>query len=250
MVFDAETNGRIHPADKNTTVIEATGGNTGIGIAQICAIRGYHCLLVVPDNYSQVRIRLLENLGAEVLLSDHTSGNDSHIQLVKEILSTHPNYVHLDQFNNQSNVNAHYFGTGKEIIEQVDGCINAFVSSVGSGGTITGCGRAIKEKHPQCIVAAAQPVGCDVVKGIAVPHQVQGTALGVIPSIFDQSIVDKQIDVTDKEINELRKTIPSKSGLYLGISSLANIAAAIALGRENPHLKTIVTVSPDGGRNY
>lgn len=250
MISDAEKSGRINFKDKSTTIIEATGGNTGIGIAQLCALRGYHCLLVVPDNYSEVRVKLLENFGAEVLRSDHTKGNDSHVKLVKEILLSHPNYVHLDQFNNQSNVNAHFWGTGKEIIEQLGNNIDAFVSSVGSGGTITGCSKAIKEKYPHCMIVAAQPQGCDVVKGTAIPHQVQGTALGFVPSIFDISVVDKQINVTNEEIDNIKIKLLHKTGLYLGISSLTNIAAAINLGQKYSQLKTIVTISPDGGRNY
>lgn len=250
MIIDAEKSGRIRPEDKSTTIIEATGGNTGIGIAQMCALRGYHCILVVPDNYSPIRIKLLRKLGAEVFLSDHNNGNDSHVKLVKEMLEYHTEYVHLDQFNNHSNVKAHYLGTGKEIIDQVDGRIDAFVSSVGSGGTITGCSKAIKEKYSRCIIVAAQPLGCDVVKGIAISHRIQGTALGIIPSIFDESIVEKQIDVLDEEIVGLEGLLPRKTGLYLGISSLANIAASITLGKNHPELSTIVTISPDGGRNY
>lgn len=250
MIRDAERMGRINTQECTTTIIEATGGNTGIGIAQVCAFRGYRCLLVVPDNYSEVRVRLLEAIGAKVLRSDHNLGNDSHVKLVKEILVSHPDYLHLDQFNNQSNVNAHYFGTGKELVKQVGDCIDAFVSGVGSGGTITGCGKAIKERYPQCLIAAVQPKGCDVIKGESIPHQVQGTALGFVPSIFDKSIVDMQIDVTDEDINDMRLRLPLRTGLYLGISSLANIIAAIKLSRNNSSIKTIVTISPDGGRNY
>lgn len=250
MIDDAEKSGVINThIPKSNTIIEATGGNTGIGIAQICALKGYKCILVIPDNYSPVRIKILEQLGAQVILSDHTKGNDSHIQMTNKILEENPNYINMNQFTNPMSIDAHYRGTGQEIVQQIDS-IDAFVSSIGSGGTITGCGRAIKERIPSCKVFAVQPAGCDVLKGTAVPHIIQGTALGIKPNILDCSLVDGQIDVEEVSILSMQRKIAQGCGLFLGYSSIANIVASIKASHNHPEMQTIVTVSPDGGKNY
>ena len=251
MVIDAEKDGRINinRPEKNT-ILEATGGNTGIGIAQLCAIRGYHCILVVPDNYSKVRVDLLRYMGAEVILSDHLIGNDSHILKAYELLEKHPDYIYMNQLNNPSNSKAHYLGTGQEILRQCNMQIDCFVAGIGSGGTITGVGKAIKEKYLSCKIIGVQPNGCDVLKGKAIPHIIQGMAIGQIPEVLDASIVDEMINVTDKEVEEGKTCISKTLGLYLGYSSIANIIGAIQVAKNMKNDKIIVTVSPDGGRNY
>jgi cysteine synthase A len=251
MIIDAELDGRIdinHP--ETVTILEATGGNTGIGIAQICAIRGYHCVLTVPDNYSQVRIDLLRNMGADVILSDHKTGNDSHIRMANELLDEHPDYIYVDQTKNPSNRRAHYFGTGREILRQCGSQIDCFVAGIGSGGTITGAGRAIKEIYPSCKIVGVQPAGCDVLKGKSIPHIIQGMAIGKIPEVLDVSIVNEMISVTNEEVTDVKSQISKKLGLYLGYSSVANIIGAIRAARNMNKGKIVVTVSPDGGRNY
>lgn len=251
MVIDAEQDGRIdinHP--EKVTILEATGGNTGIGIAQICAIRGYRCVLAVPDNYSKVRINLLKNMGAEVVLSDHTTGNDSHIRKAYNLLKINPNYIYMDQFKNPSNRKAHYLGTGQEILKQSNCKIDCFVAGIGSGGTITGVGKAIKEKHLTCKVVGVQPEGCDVLNGKAVPHIMQGIAIGQIPEVLDVSIVNEMLSVTNEEVENMKNLISKKLGLYLGYSSIANIIGAIRVAKDMEKGKVVVTVSPDGGRNY
>lgn len=250
MIQDAEKTGVIDTKKpENNTIIEATGGNTGIGIAQVCALRGYKCIFVIPDNYSPVRIKILKHMGAQVILSNHEKGNDSHIQKAKEILEENPHYINLNQFTNQMNVEAHYLGTGKEIIRQIKK-IDVFVSSIGSGGTITGCGKALKEANPSCKVFAAQPAGCDVLKGMAKSHIIQGTALGIKPCILDSSLIDGLIDVEEESIFSMQQVIAQRCGLFLGYSSIANIIASIKVGVRMPELQTIVTISPDGGKNY
>jgi cysteine synthase len=251
MVIDAELDGRIdinHP--ERVTILEATGGNTGIGIAQICAIRGYRCVLTVPDNYSKVRVNLLENMGAIVEWSDHNMGNNSHIIKAHELLEENPDYIYLDQTKNPSNRRAHYFGTGKEILKQCDHQIDCFVAGIGSGGTITGVGRAIKEKYPSCKIVGIQPAGCDVLQGKAIPHIIQGMAIGSIPEVLDISVIDDMISVTEKEVMVVKAHISKKLGLYLGYSSIANIIGAIRVAKNLDKDKVVVTVSPDGGRNY
>lgn len=248
MIRDAEEEGRIdinNPA--NNIIIEGTGGNTGIGIAQYCAQKGYKCILVVPDNYSKVRVKVLKELGAEVFLSDHTRGNCSHLEMVESILEKHPEYIHLNQINNPSNPKAHYLGTGKEIISQVEG-ITHFVAGVGSGGTLSGVGRALKEKNPEVNVYAVQPKGCDILNGYAIPHKIQGLAIGRIPSVFDRALVDSVISIDEDETVKYQSVLSKTTGLYLGFSSIANILACLEKAREEDGI--YVTVAPDGGRNY
>jgi len=195
MIIEAERDGRIPEPPNNVTIIEATGGNTGIGLAQMCALRGYKCILVVPDNYSKVRVRLLKKMGAKVLLSDHNIGNDSHIKMVHDILRKNPDFIHLDQFSNKANPQSHYIGTGQEILHQFQGQLNAFVAGIGSGGTISGVGKALKEHNPTIKIYGVQPKGCDVLNGFAIPHIIQGVAIGQLPKVLDLSIIDGIIDV-------------------------------------------------------
>ncbi len=251
MILDAEAQGQIDITKPNDVVIlEATGGNTGIGLAQMCAIRGYKCVLVVPDNYSKVRIKLLKDLGAEVILSDSTLGNDSHIMKAKEILSNNPSYIYMDQFKNPSNVKAHYLGTGPEILSQYSGNIDCFVAGIGSGGTITGVGKVIKERFPNCKIIGIQPEGCDILRGKAIRHIIQGIAIGQVPQILDVPLINAMISVSDESVLEVRNALSKKLGLFLGYSSIANIIGAIQIAQTMDKNKVVVTVSPDGGRNY
>lgn len=251
MVIDAEQDGRIdknHP--EKYTVLEATGGNTGIGIAQICAIRGYRCILTVPDNYSKVRVEILRRMGAKVIESDSSIGNNSHILKAYELLKEHPEYVYMNQFNNPSNSKAHYLGTGPEILKQCDCQIDCFVAGIGSGGTITGVGKAIREKYPLCKIIGVQPYGCDILQGKAVPHVIQGIAVGEIPEVLDRSIINGMISIANEEVLEMQLRLSTTLGLYLGYSSVANIIGAIQVTGNMDKEKVVVTISPDGGRNY
>jgi cysteine synthase len=248
MIFDAEKKGRLHPFT-NQTIIEPTGGNTGIGLSIIAAIRGYKIILVVPDNFSKEKMATLRVYGATVIESDHTKGNDSHITKTKEIIIEHPDYIWLDQFSNPSNPLAHYLGTGKEIIERLEK-VDCFVAGVGSGGTLTGVGRCLKERNKETLVVAVQPKGCDVLKGKAVPHKILALAIGVLPTIFDVNIVDRVISVEFDDVISCLKTLARKEGLFLGLSSGANIFASLEMAKELGEQKTVVTVSPDSGRSY
>lgn len=251
MVIDAEQKGRIdkkHPG--KYTVLEATGGNTGIGIAQICAVRGYRCILIVPDNYSKVRVEILKRMGAEVVLSDSSIGNNSHILKAYELLEEHPDYLYMNQTANPSNSKVHYLGTGQEILKQCTTRIDCFVAGIGSGGTITGVGKAIREKYPLCKIIGVQPYGCDILQGKAVPHIIQGIAIGQVPEILDGSIINEMISITNEEVLEMQLRLSTTLGLYLGYSSVANIIGAIQVARNMDREKVVVTISPDGGRNY
>ena len=251
MILDAEESGVIDSSNpESVTIVEPTGGNTGIGIAQICALRKYRCILVVPDNYSKKRVQILKKLGAEIVLSDSATGNDSHIVEATRIAKAHPSYFMPDQFSNPSNPKAHYTHTGPEIIREVEGKVDYFVAGVGTGGTLTGTGRALKEAYPSCKVYAVQPKGCDVLNGLAIPHIIQGIAIGQIPKVLDRSIVSGVIDVTENEVQKTREALSKELGLYLGFSAAANIFAAGTIARREAEKTTIVTVAPDGGRNY
>lgn len=245
MICDAEKSGLLTP---NATIIEATGGNTGLGLAIVSLIKGYKFIAVVPDNYSEKRINLLKIYKAEVILSESKKGNDSHINLKNELLNTHPEYVCLDQFKNESCIKAHYHGTGKEIINQI--MPDAFVACVGSSGTFTGIGKRLKKENPNVRLYVAQPKGCDIKKGTAIRHQIQGVSLGIIPPLLDYSLIDEVIDVsyedTKKQLNNLMFT----QALFLGASSGTNISAAIEIAKKLGKGKVVCTVAPDSGDYY
>lgn len=251
MIIDAEKYGILKP-NSGQTLIEPTGGNTGIGLAMMGAIRGYKVILVIPDNYireSREKTKILRAHGVEIMWSDSKKGNDSHVEKVKEIIKEHAEYIWLNQFANMSNPNAHYETTGKEILDVLKK-VDCFVAGIGSGGTITGVGKRIKEKFPNALVIGVQPVGCDVLKGEAISHRIQGLAIGTLPPVFGVNIVDKVLSIEYEEAVEYMKRLASKEGLLVGISSGANVCAAIKIAKELGAGKTVVTISPDGGRSY
>lgn len=245
MIENAEKRRLISPGD---TIIEATGGNTGIGLAIVCNVKGYNLLAVVPDNYSKERIKKLKIYGAEVRLSDSRMGNDSHIKLVQQLLEEHPEYVWLNQFENTSSVSAHFEGTGPEIYEQIQP--DAFVSCIGSAGSFQGIGSFFKTKREDTLLFAVQPKGCNLKKGKAVPHKIQGVSLGIIPLLLDYKIISGYIDVEFEEVIDLLLHLIRKEGLFLGISSGANILGALNVAEKLGQGKIVCTIAPDGGDNY
>jgi len=245
MIEDAEKAARIKCGD---TIIEATGGNTGVGLAIVSNIKGYKLLTVVPDNYSEKRIRILKTYGAEVILSDSTKGNDSHIKLVEELVEKHPEYTWLNQFKNKSSIRAHYYGTGPEIYNTIHP--DAFVACVGSAGTFQGIGSFFKEKSPSILLYAVQPKGCNLKEGTAIKHKIQGVSLGIIPPLLDYSIITDYIDVEFDEIKKLLLYLSKNESLFLGISSGANILGAIKIAKQLGSGKIVCTVAPDNGDNY
>lgn len=245
MVVHAEMEGQLHPGD---TIVEPTGGNTGIGLALAAAIRGYHFVATVPDNYSARRVNLLRVHGAEVHLSNSSLGNDSHIKLAKQILISHPEYVHLDQFTNLACIAAHYEGTGQEILKK---CVpDVFVCSVGSGATFTGVGRCLRDAKPDVKLYVVQPLGADIVEGTSVSHSIQGTSLGIKPPLMDYAILDGTIEVTWDDVKSELHDLARVEGLYLGPSSGANIWAARMLAAKMGRGVVVCTVAPDGGYYY
>lgn len=245
MVEDAEKAGLLR---KGMTLIEPTGGNTGIGLAILATLHGYNFIAVVPDNYSVDRIKLLEYYNAKVVLSESKTGNDSHIVLAKKYIANDSSLVWLDQLSNKASINAHYNGTALEILD----CIqpNAFVTCVGSSGTFTGVGSRLKEVNPEIKCFIAQPKGCDIMTGKAIPHKIQGASIGIVPPLLDYNLVDGIIDIEFSDVKDILRSLVKNQGLFLGISSGANIFAATKIAKKLGAGKIVCTIAPDSGQYY
>jgi cysteine synthase A len=233
---------------KNQTVLESSGGNTGIALAILAHRVGYLLKLVIPDNYSSKKIDMLRRMGSEVILSNHKEGNDSHVKLAKKISKDNPDYIYLDQFSNPSNIEAHYSGTGAEIVNSLDQ-IDVFVSGIGSGGTITGAELHIKEKFPLAKIYGILPKRYSIENNQFIPHKIQGIGIGLKPKIYNSKIVDDFIEISEDELKDCAKLMLREYGLFLGISSLANVAALLKIKANNSEA-CCVTVSPDAGYDY
>ena len=246
---DAEKTGALKSGG---TVIEATSGNTGIGLAMLCKERGYRAVIVMPDTMSLERRRLLKSYGAEVVLTDGKGGMTASVEKANEILKNTPNAIMAKQFENFAGVAAHYEGTAPEIERQLPATLDVFVAAVGSGGTLTGVGKYFKEKNAAMRVVAVEPAKSPLLsQGRAGAHGIQGIGANFIPKILDTTLYDEVLTVTDEDAIETAKLLKREEDLFVGISSGANVAAAIALAkREENFNKTIVTVLPDGGERY
>lgn len=245
MVEFAEKEGFLK---KKNTIIEATGGNTGVGLAIVSNVKGYNFTAVVPDSYSRERIRLLKIYGANVILSDSSKGNDSHIKMVEKMVRENSEYIWLNQFENKASIEAHFLGTAKEILDQI--IPDAFVTGIGSGGTFQGIAKRLLMTNPNIKLYAAQPTGCNLQKGLAVQHRVQGVSLGIIPPLLDYSIIDGYIDVDFSDTKKVLKKMITEEGLFVGISTGQNIAAAYRIAKNLGKGKIVCTVAPDMGNYY
>lgn len=247
MVLDAHNRGMLN----NKIILEATGGNTGLGITISAITLGYKVHLVIPDNFSREKIKTLENYGAKIILSDHTTGPGSHIRLLKDILEVETKYINLDQFSNPVNPLSHYLTTGPEIINQLDTVkVDAFIAGIGSGGTLMGVGKYLKEICNNTKIIGVQPEECDFLNGRFFPHKIEAIAVGLIPPIVDLNMIDKMISVNYEEVMDLRNWLSKKNGLFVGISSGANILAAFKEATNYKKDKIIVTIAPDSGKSY
>lgn len=247
MISDAEEAGLL---SNGSRLIEPTGGNTGMGLALASAIKGYKLTLVIPDNFSEEKVNTLKKYGVDILRSDHRTGPGSHIRMVHDILKEDNQYIFLDQFTNTSNPKSHYLFTGEEIIVQMKNKISAFICGVGSGGTIAGLGRRLKELNTEIKIIGVQPRGCDIKNGIFIPHKIEAIAVGIIPPFIDFNQIDHFIDVDIDEVQELRDYLTRKESIFIGISGGANILAAMKLSKQYKNTENIVTVAPDSGRSY
>lgn len=247
MIKDAEEKGLLSLGSK---IIEPTGGNTGLGLALAASIKGYRLTLVIPDNFSQEKIKTLKKYNAEIVLSDHTSGPGSHVRLVKEMIKKDNSYVYLDQFSNESNPNSHYLHTGVEILEQTSGNVDAFVAGIGSGGTVMGVGKRLKEHDENIKIFGVQPKGCDFFNEKFITHKIEAISVGVVSSFIDKAMIDEMLSVEFDEVEKFRDYLSKEEGLFVGISSGANILASLKLSKRYSNQFNIVTIAPDSGRSY
>ena len=247
MINDAERKGVLKSGG---TIIEPTSGNTGIGLASIGTGRGYRVIIVMPDSMSEERRKLMKAYGAELVLTPGKEGMRGAIRKSEELKASMPDAVIMGQFSNNANADAHYMTTGPEIWKDTDGNVDIFVSAVGSGGTITGCGRYLKEHNPDITVIAVEPEASPVLSGGAPGvHKIQGIGAGFVPSVLDTAIYDRIVKVGDEDAFEMARMAGKTEGVLLGISSGAALAAAVKVAKETEG-KTIVAMMPDSGDRY
>ena len=246
MVENLEKNGLLKKGD---VLVEATSGNTGIALSMIGSLKGYKVIIVMPETMSVERRTLMKAYGAKLILTDGSLGMKGSIEKMNKLLSENSNYISLKQFDNEYNPLAHYETTGVEIYNQVKD-IDIFVCGVGTGGTISGVGKYLKEQNPNIKVVAVEPEGSPVIsKNKKGSHKIQGIGAGFIPKNYNENVVDEVMTITDEESYKGVRIMAQKEGILVGISSGANIYAALKLCEMYPD-KKIVTVAPDGIDKY
>ncbi len=249
MILDAESKGLLK---KGSVIIEPTSGNTGIGLACVAAARGYKTIIVMPDSMSRERQLLMGAYGAELVLTPGALGMQGAIDKANELAQRTPGSFIPDQFNNPANVQAHYTTTGPEIWADTDGCVDGFVAGVGTGGTITGTGRYLKERNPNVEIVAVEPAASALLSGgKAGPHGLQGIGANFIPSILDTTLLDQIVPVTEEQAYAAGRALGALEGILVGISSGAALHAAIEEAKREEYAgKTIVVLLPDTGDRY
>ena len=249
MIEDAEKKGLLTP---RSVIIEPTSGNTGIGLASVAAARGYRIIIVMPDSMSMERRQLMKAYGAELVLTPGAQGMKGAIAKADELAAEIPHSFIPGQFVNPANPEAHYTTTGPEIWEDTDGTVNAFVAGVGTGGTITGIGRYLREKNPAVRIVAVEPKTSAVLStGVAGKHGIQGIGAGFVPAVLDTGVYDEIIPVADEDAFAAGRLVGKSEGVLVGISSGAAVWAALQLA-QRPEMagKTIVVLLPDTGDRY
>lgn len=249
MLDEAEKSGKIKPG---ATIIEPTSGNTGIGLAAVGTARGYKVIIVMPEIMSVERQQLIKAYGAEIVLTEGSKGMKGAIDKANELAASTPNSFVPGQFDNPSNPQAHYDTTGPEIFEATDGSVDIFVAGVGTGGTLTGTGKYLKEKKPGVKIVAVEPATSPVLsQGKAGTHKIQGIGAGFVPKVLDTKIYDEIIPVANEDSFKTGALIGKKEGVLVGISSGAAVWAAIELAKRPENKgKTIVVLLPDTGDRY
>lgn len=247
MIDDAEKKGVLKPG---SVIIEPTSGNTGIGLAAVGASRGYKVILTMPDTMSVERRRLLSAYGAEIVLTDGKLGMAGAISEAKRIAKKYESSFIAGQFDNPSNPDAHYKTTGPEIWADTDGKVDIFVAGIGTGGTLSGTGRYLKEKNPETKIVGFEPSSSPLItEGRSSGHGIQGIGANFVPSNYDASVCDEVVTVSDEDSFACAKALARTEGFLVGISSGASLFAASKIARENPG-KTVVALLPDSGERY
>lgn len=247
MIEAAEREGKLV---KGGTIIEPTSGNTGVGLAMIGAAKGYKVILTMPDTMSIERRKLMAAYGAKIILTEGKYGMKGSVDLAIK-LAKENNYFMPNQFGNQNNLIAHYETTGVEILKETNGEIDAFVAGVGTGGTVSGAGKRLKEHNKDILIVAVQPSKSPVLTGgNPSPHKIQGIGANFIPDIFDSNIVDEILSIDEEMAYSYARRLAVEEGILCGISSGSNMAAAVIMARRLGEGKRVLTVLPDSGERY
>ena len=249
MVEALEKAGSLKPGG---TLVEPTSGNTGIGIAFAAAAKGYKAILVMPEQMSAERRKMMRQLGAELVLTEAAGGIPLAIKVAEDIVANTPGAVMPGQFDNPANPAIHYATTGPEIWADTDGQVDAFIAGVGTGGTLSGTGKFLKEKNPNCQIIAVEPIGSPMIsKGEKGPHKIQGIGAGFLPNTLDTDLIDDVVTIDNDAAFGTAKHVAAEDGVPVGISSGAAIAAALLVGaRPEMHGKRIVTIIPSFAERY
>jgi cysteine synthase A len=250
MVLAAEADGLL-VRGSGQTILEPTGGNTGTGLAMVAALLGYRLVLVIPDNYSPAKQRLLRAYGAEIVLSDHRRGGNSHGELAIELQFAHPDWVLLNQQANPANPAMHERTTAVELLEAFAGDLpDVLVAGVGTGGHLTGIGRTLRRHRPDLHIAAVVPPGCSHREDRFAVHGLQGLAVGLVPANLDVALIDEEITVAVPEAVAMMRTLMRTEGLAVGLSSAANLVAALRCARGRPAGTRVLTFAYDSAADY
>jgi cysteine synthase A len=249
MIEDAEAKGKLIPG-MEVVVIEPTSGNTGIGLAMVCAVKGYKLVLTMPESFSLERRKMLRALGAELVLTPRTEGMQGAVECAKGICKERPNAFMPQQFDNPANPKAHAETTAQEILHDIPEP-DAFVAGVGTGGTITGVGRAFRSRGLKTLMVAVEPAASPILSGgRPSAHGIQGIGANFVPSILDRSVIDRVVPVTDEDAKSTARALATKEGIFAGISSGAAVHAALEIAKELGVGKSVVVILPDFGERY